>query len=336
MNENTLPDTLHTITAPALFGTGKVNEVLEQIEQSARALVVDISTAKGRKECASIAAKVARSKTYLDGLGKDYVADIKARAGIVDAERRKIRDTLDALRDEVRAPLTTWEQAEVDRKERHVTFIKIMRELGQSIETSPSEIIRARIADLTNYAIDVSLEEYQAEAQTAKDASLYRLNTMLTAAEAREAEEARLTAEREAQALAERAERERRIAETAASLARAEAEAEAQRLAITKAAEEHAERQRLEREIAQAKAVAERAQREASIAAERAREEQSAAIARAKAEEVSRQQDQAHALQVRREARDDLVAATKVSEDHAEEIIRAIHKSLIRHIAIQY
>lgn len=365
----TLPDTLHTLTAPALFGTGRIPEILEQISQAARALIVDISTAKGRRECASLAARVARSKTYLDGLGKDYVAEIKARAGLIDAERRQIRDTLDALRDEVRAPLTAWEQAEADRQQRHVKFIRMIQAWGQADETLPAAIIRARITDLTNAVIDASLEEYQAEAQTAKDASLYRLNTLLAAAEAREAEEARLAAEREAQAQAEREEREHRIAEAAAIRAKAEAEAEAKRLALALAAEEHAERQRLEREIATAKAEAERAQREAARAAARAHEEQAATLARAKAEEIARQQeleevaraaakrereriaslaaeaeiisnqrrkDQEHASQIRREARDDLSAVANISTEHAEEIIRAVHKGIVRHISIQY
>ncbi|EES5368095.1 cell envelope biogenesis protein TolA, partial [Escherichia coli] len=36
--------------------------------------VPDITTAKGRKEIAYLAYKVAQTKTYLDGLGKDLVA----------------------------------------------------------------------------------------------------------------------------------------------------------------------------------------------------------------------------------------------------------------------
>ena len=332
----TLPDTLHTLTAPSLFGTGRVNEILAQIGTAARAIVTDISTAKGRKECASLAARVARSKTYLDGLGKEYVAEIKARAGLIDAERRQIRDTLDALRDEVRAPLTAWEQAEADRQERHVKRIRMIQAQGQADEALPAAVLRARITDLQNTLVDASLEEYQAEAQTAKDASLYRLNALLTAAEAREAEAARLAEVIEAQAKVARAERERQIAETAAARAKAEAEAEAKRLAMAKAAEEHAERQRLEREIAQAKAEAERAQRAAALAAARAHEEQAAALARAKAEEIARQRDQEHASQVRREAREDLMAVTHISAESAEAIIRAIHKRLIRHVSIQY
>ncbi len=338
MNDTTttLPDTLHTLTAPALFGTGRIPEILEQISQAARALITDISTAKGRKECASLAARVARSKTYLDGLGKDYVAEIKARAGLIDAERRQIRDTLDALRDEVRAPLTAWEQAEADRQQGHAKVVRRLLDLGKADPSLTSAELEQRISALRQIEVTDRLEEYQTEAQTTQDASLYRLNALLTAALAREAETTRLAAEQAAQAQAEREERERQIAAAAAARAKAEAQAEAERLALAKAAEEHAERQRLEREIATAKAAAERAQREADLAAARAHAEQAAALARAKAEEIARQRDHEHASQIRREAREDLIAATDISPGHAEEIIRAIHRGWIRHIRIDY
>ena len=59
-------------TAVALFTEGQgVAELLADIRQKATSLVPDITTAKGRKEIASIAHAVARTKTYLDGLGKE-------------------------------------------------------------------------------------------------------------------------------------------------------------------------------------------------------------------------------------------------------------------------
>ena len=54
----------------ALFVPGGLDSILARIEADARALVPDVGTVKGRKEIASTAAKVARSKTYLDDLGK--------------------------------------------------------------------------------------------------------------------------------------------------------------------------------------------------------------------------------------------------------------------------
>ena len=74
---------------------------LEQITQEARAFVPDLTTIKGRKAIASMAMKVAKSKTFLDGLGKDLNAEAKAKAKIVDNERKRCRELLDALRKEI-------------------------------------------------------------------------------------------------------------------------------------------------------------------------------------------------------------------------------------------
>ena len=53
----------------ALFVAGGLEDLLGRIETEARALVPNTKTAKGRKEIASNAARIPRSKTYLDGLG---------------------------------------------------------------------------------------------------------------------------------------------------------------------------------------------------------------------------------------------------------------------------
>jgi hypothetical protein len=57
---------------------------------------------------------VARSKTYIDNAGKDLVAELKALPKQIDESRRVVRERLDALKDEVRRPLTEWE-AEQER-----------------------------------------------------------------------------------------------------------------------------------------------------------------------------------------------------------------------------
>jgi ABC-type Zn uptake system ZnuABC Zn-binding protein ZnuA len=55
-----------------------------------------------------------RSKTYIDNAGKDLVAELKALPKQIDESRRVVRERLDALKDEVRRPLTEWE-AEQER-----------------------------------------------------------------------------------------------------------------------------------------------------------------------------------------------------------------------------
>ena len=87
---------------------GGLDSVIAAIEEKARQHVPDLSTAKSRKAIASIASQVARSKTWLDGMGKDLTADLKKQVGAVGAERKQMRDRLDTLKIEVRAPLTEW------------------------------------------------------------------------------------------------------------------------------------------------------------------------------------------------------------------------------------
>jgi len=91
---------------------------LAQIRAEIDAFVPDVSTKKGRDAIASMAYKVAKSKTALDGLGKELVAELKQIPALIDAERKRMRDTLDAWRDEVRKPVDDWEaeQAAIEAK----------------------------------------------------------------------------------------------------------------------------------------------------------------------------------------------------------------------------
>ncbi len=100
-----------------IFKSGGMDPVLAEIEREAKALVPDLTTVKGRKAIASNAAKVASSKTFLDKMGKTLKDGYKAIIDPIDGERRKTREFLDALKIEVRKPLTDWEAAEKTRKE---------------------------------------------------------------------------------------------------------------------------------------------------------------------------------------------------------------------------
>lgn len=102
-------------SAMAVFTNNEqLDPIIEKIEKEARSLVPDVSTKKGRDAIASMSHKVARSKTYIDNAGKDLVAELKALPKQIDESRRIVRERLEALKDEVRRPLTEWE-AEQER-----------------------------------------------------------------------------------------------------------------------------------------------------------------------------------------------------------------------------
>lgn len=201
----------------ALFAQPKeIDSFLERIEREARAHVPDLSTVKSRAAIASVAHMVSKSKVALDEAGKALNEEARKAIGVVDAERRKIRERLDALRDEVRAPLTEYEAAEAAR----------IKRLQARIDTAfdppalPSDSAGLREAIAAAEAVEIEDEEWGellVAALKAKDAFLIRAKAALRDAEHREAmeaENARLKAEA---AEREEADRVRREAERKAA-----------------------------------------------------------------------------------------------------------------------
>src|SRR5690606_15960611 len=153
---------------------------LQQIRAEIDSFVPDVSTKKGRDAIASIAHKVARSKTALDNVGKELVAELKEIPKKIDAERKRMRDTLDAWKDEVRAPLNEWEQAEADRVARHTDRIDWLRNRDDQVAELSAAEIQGRIADTEAVEIGPEWEEFEAEAHRVKAATLTTLQLALT------------------------------------------------------------------------------------------------------------------------------------------------------------
>lgn len=105
------------ITSVQLFSENGLDPVLDRIKSEIDNFKPDTSTGKGRKEIASLAYKIAQSKTFIEKAGKELVSGIKSKAKLIDAERKRSRDTLDEWKEEVRKPLTEWEAAEAKKKE---------------------------------------------------------------------------------------------------------------------------------------------------------------------------------------------------------------------------
>lgn len=268
--------------AVTLFTEGDgIDAMLADIRKQAASLVPDVTTAKGRKEIASVAYAVAKTKTYLDGLGKDLTAQYKAIPARIDANRKLIRDTLDALKDEVRAPLTQYEAAEEARVEALQARLARLNELGSaaSVEIAATQL-QAMLLEVEQTELDDSWQELLPQATVAKELATKRLGETLATRQKYEAEQAELEELRKKQAEQDRIDRERLIAEQAAEQARREEES----------------RQRLEREAAQHRE--QEAQRQALAARER--EEQ--ARRDAEAAELARQQAEANAARMAEEA----------------------------------
>jgi len=209
---------------------GGIDPYLDKIRKEALSLVPDISTKKGRAEIASMAAKVARSKTYLDEAGKNLCdqerAKIDATLSAVLQSRKMIRAALDDLRDEVRKPLTDWENNESERKgkiEARIEAMKRLPEIG-----SDAAAIEKHMKRLILTEIDESFGEYTADAAIARTHAIRDCQGRLDAQVKIEQDLKELEQLRIKQAEQAQKDRETQIAEHAAYLATQKAEQAAQ------------------------------------------------------------------------------------------------------------
>lgn len=309
--------------AMAVFtNNDQLDPLIEAIEKEARSLVPDVTTKKGRDAIASMAHKVARSKTYIDNAGKDLVAELKALPKQIDESRRVVRERLDALKDEVRRPLTEWEaeqeriKAEEAMNALHAEALAMNeefdRQLAARIESDHE------MALLMNDAFDREQADKAAEAERQRIAHEEEIKRMAAAAAAREVEqraqrEREEAAHREAvlKAQAEQAERDRIAAEQ-----KAEADKQAAVEAERRKAQEEADRIRQEAE-----------QREQARLAEEKRKAD---------EQARREADVKHRKAVGTEIVKALMANTSLTRDQAIEVLTAVKDGRIPHTGISY
>lgn len=231
-----------------------IDPLLARIAEEARKLQADPYTEAGRKAIASMAFKVARTKTYLDGLGKDLVADMKELPKKVDASRKQVRDFLDALKDEVRQPLDQWE-AEQARIAAERKAQEEAAALAKEIEFT-HEIALLMNADFDRKKAEAA-ERYRIETQERED-QLRREGEERARREAQEAELRAQEAQQRAEAEAAAAEQRAREAEERAARAQKEADERAEQAAIEARQREQARQEAAARVEAEKKAAAER------------------------------------------------------------------------------
>ncbi len=341
--------------ALAVFRTPNgLDPFLAKIREEIDGFIPDVTTRKGREAIASIAHKVARSKTALDNVGKELVAELKEVPKLIDAERKRVRDTLDAWKDEVRKPLDEWEAAAEAKKQELVAWVGELRLDPTVIESADSEYLRLSIGAFEGIVIDGEwLGEYEPEALRLKAATLESLRAALIKREKYEAEQAELAKLRaEAEERAKK-DHEERIAREAAEKARIEAEqkATAEREAVAKREQEAAAA--AERRELELKLQAEKAEREKLEATQRAEQAERDSAARAKAAiEAERQRQQAAADEIIRQqnlreadkkhkakilgAAKDAIISLNVSEELAKAIVLKIARGEVPNVTISF
>lgn len=351
-----------------LYTDGTIDSVVTEIRNRVSSFEPDMTTNKGRKEIASLARKVASSKTYLDDLGKSLSTPWKQKAKVVDEQRKKVKDELDALKHEIRKPLTEWEQKEKDRVASLEARIEKIKRYGQFEEDGIAltlDQLEARYKELTDLVIDEKWDEFKDAAYKERVSSLTNLEVKLIKLkqekEAKEKEEAERKAKEEAERKAQEAQRikeaEERVRKEAEEKALAEKEKariereEAEKKAIRekeeaeariKKAEEDAlriKREAQEREERFKKEAEERAQKQKQEELNRVRAEEQKkredAIRKQEAEEA-RARDKDHRASTNRKIVEDLIACSGISNEQARKVVVAIVKGGVHQTTIKY
>lgn len=343
------------MTAEVFTDDKQFDELFAKVKEAVDGHVPDTTTKTGRDAIASLAYKVARTKTALIGQGKKLTEEWRAQTKLVNAACNTIEERLDALKEEVRRPLTEWETAEQNRVDGH------KQRLENMIRYSREGYGRAAV-DLRRWLKDVEAtpmgpahwEEFAPQASVAQQDAVDTLKRLLATAEKQESDAAELERLRAAEAERAQQEAERLAAEAAQ---RAEAErVERERRAEEERKEREARlaeeaRQKAEREAAERVAAAERAAKESEERAQREIEaakaqalreaqerERREAEAKAAAEEEQRRRDadKAHRKQVNNAIVAELVECSGITDEQAQLIVVHLVSGLVPNVTLKY
>lgn len=297
-----------------------IESILQQVEKEVNSFVPDVSTKKGRDAIASLGLKVAKTKTYLDGLGKDLVTEYKEVPKKIDASRKTVRDRLDALKEKVLLPKLEFE-AEQERLK--LEAVRIAAEEAYSVMWQEAHDMDA--------VITIRIAEKAAAKKEADHEMALLMNDAFDRAQAdKKAEDERLQKERDDRIAAEAAAKVKRDADLAAQQER---EASARREAELKFQAEQAERDRIalalkaEQDKKDAIAKAEREKQEA-IAAEQLKAQETAD----RIQREAKQKEDARLAEEKRVA--DEAAARAANEAHRKTVGTAVVNGLIEHAGL--
>jgi hypothetical protein len=358
MNEIVVLDNKRSITPTELFTPKGIDMILAEVRKMAKSYALDVTTEEGRKEIASVAHKVSKTKVSLDNEGKKLTEEWARKKSLVDAERKKAREYLDKLRDEIRAPLNEFEEREEKRirdcKER-IEEIQKFKSLRESTEKEFLEAIdivnkmfvydwmefefkaKTITQDVINY---LTLEAQKVKKQAEEKAELERLRKEKE--ERDELERKRLAKEREEALKRESAEKARKEAEEKALVERHRLELEAKerekKMLADKEAVEYEKREAL-RKLKESEEKAKLAT-ETALREERAREKAKKDIE--EREKELREADVKHRSKINNDALSGVQMVIEQSErdcayeELGKRIVSAIVKGDVPHVMISY
>lgn len=341
----------HKDPESALLNPEKRAAFLAKVREVSKIENPDVSTNKGRDEIRSMAMKVTRVRTMMDAARKGATEDLRRRVKEINDAGNQVIDELLAIGDEVRAPLTAWEEAEKERERRAAELLTWLRSAAIVSIEDTSATVRERGKQA--YDIEVTKELFASrynEAVSVKQTTVDTLMSALRRLTQQEAEQAELEALRQEKLAREEEDRKRLEAEE-----QAEREAAAAREAEQHKKDEAARLERAQAEAAEAAAQAEReaAQREIDAANERAAQaERDAEAARQKlikeqeernrAEQAerdaaaAREKNTKHRREVMGQVKVDLIQAAGITEEQTVAAVRALVGGKVRHVQVNF
>lgn len=262
--------------------------------------IVEIKNPAGREQCHGAMMTLANARVSISKAGKAARDDANAFSKAVIAEEKRLIEIIEPEESRLRGMRDEWDAEREREKEakaaaerqRIAALQERITEIRGAVAAASfgcsSALVLEHIGDIERMVVDASFEEFQGQAQLAKDETLDKLREIHAAAVAREEEAARLKAEQEAEAARLAAEREE--------------------LARLRAAEE--ERQAI--------AAAERAEEERKARAEYEAEQARLAAERAEADRIAREKLAAEEAKLRAERERQAAEEKRLAEDRAE------------------
>jgi colicin import membrane protein len=178
-----------------------LTDTLDKIKSIAKSFVYDSTTDQGRSEIKSLAYKVACSKKPIITVLKKESEEASAKVKRINGLCGKVEVQLDALKDEIRKPVTEYEaeqemirQENIRKEEERVAGIrdKISNLSTQQVINydETAEALTNRIQVIQDYIIDDSFAEFKSETEQTKANVLTILNNALIKRQAYEKEQA--------------------------------------------------------------------------------------------------------------------------------------------------
>lgn len=330
------------LTASQVFEEGQLLDMVSEVETEVRSVIIDASTPKGRDEVKSLAYKIAQTKTFVDKTRKAYIDDKQEFIKKVNAISKTAVERLQALQDEVRKPVTEFEEREKKRVQGIKDSIDSIIKLRDINGLCTIEVIKETIKKAEDFDAVKGMDEFTHHAIKAKEETLNYLSGVLIAREEyEENEKQRLELLKREE---ERKQKEREEALVAKAKADAELEAnrkiEEEKARIQKEADEKVrlakeESDRIAKEV-QDKIDQEKREQEEIKAKEKAEEDRKNAEAdRIKKEEEARARNIEHQKKINNETKDFFISQG-CSEDQAITIVKLIATGKAPNLTLRY